>query len=268
MSSLVIESGRPISYDVQGSGRPVLFIPGLCERRSVWEPVIQELSGICLAIKYDLRGYTGDEPGDFTIADLSHDAASFLRTMAVGPAAIVGHSEGGFIALELALAQPELVSGVAIISSASYTDEYGRRLLTHWREVAEGLGMKALGREMLLWGFSPGYVNAQRRELRLLESFSKDQAAPLNAYLAHNRACMNYDTRARLPSLTTPTLLMGGTADIVMTLRHNLLLRDLIVGSGLTSFEGFGHHLLAEAPNEICQALRLFLREPHLQNAQ
>src|SRR5258706_16251678 len=105
---------RPVTYEIVGSGAPTLFIPGLGERRFVWELIVHELSKNCSAITYDLRGYNGDEHGDFSIRDLADDAARLLRSLKVGPTTIVGHSEGGFIALELALAHPETVKAIVI----------------------------------------------------------------------------------------------------------------------------------------------------------
>ena len=260
MPSTTLPSGRPVEYDRSGEGPPVLLIPGLGDRRAAWAATAGDLAREFSPISYDLRGYSGDEAGVFTIGDLAADSAGLIESLIREPAFVIGHSEGGFIALELALVRPDLVRGLIVVSSASYTDEYGRKLLAHWREVAEGMGGAALAREMFLWGFSPNYFNSRAREVRLLQSLAADRETPLDAYLAHNHACTTYDVRGRLPSLAVPTLLLGGTADIVMTLRHNQILLRLIRGSRLVTFEGVGHHLCAEAPEEASEVFVDFLR--------
>jgi pimeloyl-ACP methyl ester carboxylesterase len=58
-----------------------------------------------------------------------------------------------------------------------------------------------------------------------------------------------------------PALLLGGTADLVTTLRHNQFLNRLIPGSRVVTLDGVGHHLFAEAPEACLAEVTRFLRE-------
>jgi len=261
MTTLFLSNGRPIEYDCVGDGPALLLIPGLGNRRSIWTDLIDALSTEYTVVSYDLRGYCGDEPGSFSLQDLAEDAAAILERLRLSTVAVVGHSEGGFIALELGLARPGAIAGLVIAASAAFTDEYGRHLLAHWREVAERIGSASLGRELLLWSLSPDYFNLQRRNLRLLQALAERWPLPLDAYLAHNLACTQHDVRERISGLSIPTLLLGGTADIVMSLRHNELLRRLIADSRLVNFQGVGHHLFVEAPTLVLTEVVSFLRQ-------
>ncbi len=260
MASVTLATGQIVEFDRVGTGPPILLISGLGSNRSSWIEVVNALRQRFTVITCDLRGDRDGPITPFSIADLATDAKSLLEALEVGPAIVMGHSQGGFIALELAVAYPETVEALVIAASAAYTDDYGRFLLGHWREVAECIGIAALKRELLLWGFSPHFFNSRGRELRLMELMSVDRPMSLDNYLAHNRACCKYDVRDRLSVLSVPALLLGGSSDIVMTLRHNQLLNSLIPDNQLVTLDGVGHHIFAEAPLPAMEHVHTFLQ--------
>jgi len=255
MSSVDLGDRGVVEYTVTGDGPPVVLIPGLGQRRSGWGEVALEIGPLYRVYSCDLRGYGGGNAPwqrEFTMADLARDMRLFMDALGIGGAAVVGHSEGGFVALELALACPDRVESLVLAASASYTDEYGRTLLRHWRALAEEKsGPQLLIDDLFLWNFSPHFCNTRTREMKILKSLVRREDFPLKAFIQHTLACEGHDTRSRLPSLKTPTLLLGGASDIVMTLRHNVLLHELMPNSRIVTTPNVGHQLVAEAPEAV-----------------
>jgi pimeloyl-ACP methyl ester carboxylesterase len=108
-------------YVVAGEGSPVLLVHGLGASMVVWRENIAALSQRFRVYVIDLPGH-----GDSEKPDISYDAESmveflrkFVETLDVGKVAIMGNSLGGGLALMTALAHPELVSKLALVSSAS-----------------------------------------------------------------------------------------------------------------------------------------------------
>ncbi len=89
----------------------VLLVAGLGQGAWAWRDVAAQLSGRQV-ITYDNRG-TGEAPGPArsAVAELADDAAEAAR----GPADVVGLSMGGYVALTLALARPELVRSLVLV---------------------------------------------------------------------------------------------------------------------------------------------------------
>ena len=264
MSSVDLGERGVVEYTVTGDGPPVVLIPGLGQRRAGWGEVALELGPRYRVYSCDLRGYGGAEAPwqrDFTIVDLAEDIRLFMDALEIDGAAVVGHSEGGFIALELALACPDRIGALILAASASYTDEYGRTLLRHWRALAEKAGAQFLIDDLFLWNFSPHFCNTRTREMRILKSLVRKEDFALKAFIQHTLACEGYDTRSRLPSLRMPTLLLGGEADIVMTLRHNRLLHELMPHSRVVTVPHVGHQLVAEAPEAVVPPMLELLGE-------
>jgi pimeloyl-ACP methyl ester carboxylesterase len=106
-----------ISYDVGGAGPSVLLLhAGVTDRRS-WGPLVNALSGSARTISYDRRGF-----GATTYVPEPHsqldDACAVLDATGADRVVLVGASNGGKHALDLALHRPERVAGLVLIGTA------------------------------------------------------------------------------------------------------------------------------------------------------
>lgn len=260
MALLRVRPDLVCDAELEGEGELVVLVNGLGVQRGVWREVVDALAPRYRVLSYELRGYGGTAPSmRFTIADLAADLNALLDALDFGPAHLVGHSQGGFIALEAALARPDRFVSLVVAGSASYTDEYGRRVLDHWRETLLERGQKAFFRTLFLWQYSPDYFNDRTRELDVMGKWLSRAPFDRDVYLAHNRACRDHETRRRLHALELPTLLLGGAEDRVMGLRHNRLLAELVAGSRIVTLERLAHDLFAEAPERTIPLLVDFL---------
>ncbi len=118
LQRLQVDDAR-IEYEVHGSGEPVLLIHLLGIADGLGRPLIgqPELASHYRLIHYHRRGYAGSTLGSqpLTIGLATADAAALLTHLGVKSAHIVGHSIGGLIALQLALARPDLVHSIALL---------------------------------------------------------------------------------------------------------------------------------------------------------
>jgi pimeloyl-ACP methyl ester carboxylesterase len=107
--------GVPLHAEVAGDGANVMLIHGTSAPGS-WGRVGEELAEGLRVVTYDRRGY-GSSGGDPTPDNQVHarDAAAMLRALDAEPATVVGWSRGGAVALELALAEPELVQRLVLV---------------------------------------------------------------------------------------------------------------------------------------------------------
>ena len=120
-SRYTIIGGIRTHYVVAGQGRPVVLIHGLGASVAVWRDNLAALAERLTVYAVDLPGH-----GDSDKPDISCDAESmieFVRAFAdhlgIETPALIGHSLGGALALLTALAHPELVSRLVLVSSGS-----------------------------------------------------------------------------------------------------------------------------------------------------
>jgi len=120
--------GITVRHTDPGSGeRVVLFLHGFGGDLDNWLFNLQPLSERYRAIALDLPGHgqsTISLPGT-TVAELARFVVRFLDTIGVGSVHVVGHSLGGAIASQLALAAPARVESLTLVSPAGLGDEIG-----------------------------------------------------------------------------------------------------------------------------------------------
>ena len=113
-----------VYYEIYGEGEPLLLLHGNSGSIKAGEYQIPELSKHFKVIAIDSRaqGRTTDSDKEITYALMASDMSELIVKLNLGKVNVVGWSDGGNIALELAYAHPEKVQKV-VIFGANYTYE-------------------------------------------------------------------------------------------------------------------------------------------------
>jgi pimeloyl-ACP methyl ester carboxylesterase len=97
---------------------PVVLLHGGLDNARTWDDIARPLSADWRVLALDLRGH-GDSDwspsGDYNALSYLSDILGFLRATVGGPAAIISHSMGARLSLQLAGAVPEAVSRLVAI---------------------------------------------------------------------------------------------------------------------------------------------------------
>jgi pimeloyl-ACP methyl ester carboxylesterase len=130
---------KPKSFGVKvsGSGRPIIFIPGLGCPGEMWDDTVEHLGDGYQTHVLTLSGFAGRPriSGPLS-ATVRKELVRYIRSRRLKDPIIVGHSLGGFIAYWLAATAPELVGGVIVVDAGpalSDTDqETAKELRNLW----------------------------------------------------------------------------------------------------------------------------------------
>jgi pimeloyl-ACP methyl ester carboxylesterase len=102
--------GCDLHYTDEGRGDPVVLIPPAGSDSTTWGDFRTELLRDHRVIAYDRRGYGRSAfEGAPTLAVHAQDVGALIEHLDAAPAVVVGISVGATIALELAIARPDLV---------------------------------------------------------------------------------------------------------------------------------------------------------------
>ena len=105
-------------YDEHGSGRPLVLMHGGLVDARWFEPNLAPLAELFHVYVPERRGHghTPDVPGPITYQLMADDTIAFLETVVGEPADLVGHSDGSFVSMLVAMQRPELVNRLVMIS--------------------------------------------------------------------------------------------------------------------------------------------------------
>jgi N-formylmaleamate deformylase len=124
VSSVQTVSSAQTFFSVQkeGSGKPMIFIPGLDCSGEVWKDAVQHFSKHFTCYTLTLPGFAGRPPihSDSFLETVTNQLAAFIRKEGLDRPVIIGHSLGGWLALAFAIHYPELTGDLVIVSSAPF----------------------------------------------------------------------------------------------------------------------------------------------------
>jgi 3-oxoadipate enol-lactonase len=201
-----------------GPGTIVLVHAGVCDSR-MWDPQWIPFTASARTVRYDLRGF-GRSPLPPEPYSHAADLVGLLGRLGPGPFWLVGASLGGRVALEVAVAHPELVEGLVVAGAAlsghAWSDEiaaFGDR-----EDAALGRGDldAAVEENLRMWvdaGRPPDQVDQQVRKLvaeMQRDAFETQYPAPPDA----DEEPLVGGLADRLGEIRVPLLAITGAADV------------------------------------------------------
>jgi pimeloyl-ACP methyl ester carboxylesterase len=118
----IIVYGIRLAYEETGIGPPVVWVHGGFTDRRGSDLLVPRLAQRFRMVTYDRRGHSQSErvPGRQAVMDHVGDLAALIEQLDAAPAHLLGHSDGGEIALKLAVQRPELVASVCLHEPSLY----------------------------------------------------------------------------------------------------------------------------------------------------
>lgn len=239
----------PIHYIEQGSGPPLLLSHGVIENTRSWDRVTPLLARRFRAVAHDARGRGRSGVARMTFDDLVEDVLTLVQTLELGPVFHAGHSMGGRVALEHALADPDGVRAIAMVSGrAGAPDAAGRRRL---EALADRVAHEGSATAVEPW-IDPGHP--------LYETVRAISAAnpPEGTRSALRCLATAGSIEPQLDALRAPALIVVGADDRPVYGSAAGSLTEQIPDAELIVLDGVGHFPNLEAPNELAGALERF----------
>ena len=262
LASIQTPEGRRVYFDQVGDGPPLLLICGMVGVRQIWTPHIPALSAHFRLIMIDNResGESDPETAPYTVADMSGDCAALLQALSIDRTHVLGHSMGGFIALNLVVNHPESIDRLILLSTTAATGAaLGRPEQTldpsNW--IADPVERT---RRQLRSAAASGYFDGRPEQLEEIAhlmsgnrlSFEGMQRRSMATYFGH-------DVRDLLRAISSPTLVIHGDADRSIPLESGQTLAGGIPHAELLTFKGVGHFPQLERMDEFHRAVVDFL---------
>lgn len=215
------EHFQDLSIDVVGEGRPVLMIPGLNSGADTWRDT-------CAALQKDhvqchlvqLPGFAGLAPSataqDAFLDSMRDRLLAYVKARDLKQPVVVGHSLGGALALEMAIAKPDAIGPLVIVDSLPFfpaavnpaatvesSQPMAEGMRTQMLASDEATYLKGAEASVATMAHAPAHVEKLKDWGR-----TSDRATTAQAMYE----LMTTDLRAQLSTIHSPTLVLGSWA--------------------------------------------------------
>jgi len=241
--------GRRLAYEEAAPADPpgtVLLLCGIGAKRQGWYRQLPVLGERLRALALDYRD-VGDSDAatePYSIGDIAGDVHGVARELGIERASLAGISMGGFVALELALAHPELVERLVLVGTSAGGATHvsaSREVLTAMMPGDEQVESGEGARRVCSLVAGPGFAERHPEAIEEFVAIARHNPMHVDAYLRQLAACRAHDVADRLGEIAAPTLVIHGDADPLVRIENGRRLADGIPGAELLVYEGVGH---------------------------
>lgn len=265
------EDGEHVAYQVTGEGPlTVVFIPDWCTNLDVWreEPTIarflDQLAAFCRLVCFDKRGTGLSDPVPLgaipTPEEWMADIGTVMDDLDIDKAALLGHGEGGSLAMLYATTHPNRVSALVLADSGArrrrapdypqgmpepYVSEYIQAVLERW-----GQGTATMVAAPLM-AAQPGALERRSR-------LERNSMSPSQFHVAYP-ATYDHDLRPLLGSIQAPTLVLHRKDNPYFRVDNGRYLAEHIEGAEYVELPGGEHFFHAGDTDAFLGAIQEFL---------
>lgn len=241
--------GGQMEYIRFGCGKKTLImLPGLGDG-------LRTMKGTAIPLALFYRQFTKDYtvyifsrktalPEGYGIRDMARDQAVAMEMLGIHKADIIGVSMGGMIAQWLAADYPEKIGKLALVVTAAEPNPLLTESVELWMAQAKAGDHTALMDSNLQRIYSERYYRQNKWLVPFLGKLTKPKS--YDRFLVQAQACLAHNAAAVLPSITAPTLVMGGEKDLALGGEPSRQIAAAIPNAELRMYPQWGHGLYEE----------------------
>jgi esterase len=248
--------------DDHAGGPPVVILHGLLGSARNWSSLAKQLGATRRVFALDLRNHGASPWADeMTYDQMAGDVRAFLHRQGLAPAAVIGHSMGGKVAMRLALGHGEQVLRLVVVDVAPVAY---RRGFNAYVEAMRALDLSRISRRSEADALLAEQIDDAGVRGFLLQNLVSGEdglvwRVPLDA-LGHNMPeLVSFPEPRDGERYEGPALFVtGGRSDYVRPEHHTAILR-LFPNARFAPIADAGHWVHAEAPQQFFEVVGAFL---------
>jgi pimeloyl-ACP methyl ester carboxylesterase len=256
-------------YRVYGDkgGTPLVLLSALGFTLDDWDPaVINGLAKFSTVILFDNKGVgasSGKTPA--TIAEMAHDATSFIKALGYSKVNLLGFSMGGFIAQQIIETEPQLVNKLILVG----TGPQGSEGLAGIGKILQSASQLSPEEQFLGGFFAPSDHSRQLGKESLARIMAKKEGRDLplskESFGAEFTAVLGWaqpDSAGfdRAKAVTQPVLIFGSQYDVFIPATSELKLFQTLPNARLILLPDAAHASFFQYPDLFVQESTNFLK--------
>lgn len=252
--------GFSMKYCKFGTGnRPFVILPGLSVQSVMLsadaiEEAYRPFCGHFTVYVFDRRT---DLPQSYSMREMAHDAEKALDALGLAHACIFGASQGGMLAMQMAIERPDLVEKLVLGSTAASVSGGRLQPVEEWVSLAKSGDVQNL---YLAFGKAvyPQETFEQAHDA-FIEAAKSVTHGELERFVVLAECIEGFDVTSEMSEISCPTLVIGDETDSVLGPDASRQIADLLSGSPrveLHMYDGYGHAAYDVAPDYKERMLR------------
>ncbi len=250
--SFVELRGTKLNLRRGGQGAPLLFLHGP-QGFAGSDAAVERLAQTYDVLAPDHPGFGTSDAADWLddVPDLSFFYLDLLAALRLERVAVVGHSLGGWIALEMAVRSTARIRGLVLAAPA------GIRIIGVPRADMFIVSPDELATLLFAGDGAAAWMAEQQGTPEHQDRLDKNRFAA--AKLCWQPRLFNPKLEKWLHRIDRPTRVLWGAEDKIIPPAYGSRLAELIPGASLTVIPGAGHMLHVEAPQKFSDEAQRFI---------
>ncbi len=251
-----------ISYFEKGSstGIPLILLHGLADSWRIFELLISYFPDSVHIYALSQRGH-GDSSRPshgYSTKDFEEDLRLFMEALNIPQAIIVGASSGGFPARNFAINYPERTLGLVLIGSPA-TLQNSPAAHEVWKNTLSKL-TDPIDKD-IVESFAKSSFFGDIPQERIEKVIQENLKVPARVWRSTTAGIMQEAFPAKLNCIKSPTLIIWGKQDHLLTRKSQEELSKVIADSKLVQLKNVGHMLYFEDPEGVATNILLFIEK-------
>ena len=260
-TDMISVNGIEMEYFSFGSGdRAFVILPGVDTKSVLLSAMAIRSAYAAFAEAYTV--YVFDRrrnmPSPYPVRQMAADTAAVMRRLGIRGADIFGASQGGMMAMCIALDAPELVHCMVIGSAAASVDAEITAGTRRWIEAARTGDMTALTAELIDCLYSEQTIGKYRDFL--IHRNDRVGEEDVRRFIIQTEAIDGFDILDELGRISCPALVIGSEGDKVLPVIQSRRIAEKIGCELYLYGREYGHCVFDEAPDYKQRILDFFRR--------
>lgn len=258
--------GVELYYSLDGQGpETIVVLNGIMMNTLSWNefvPVFTAKGGHrFLRVDFRDQGFSSPYPQEYDLSIHVDDLKELFDHLELQKVHLVGVSYGAMVALLFALKYPEYLATLILGNAVAQVTKFLQAAADIWEYSATTNSGELFFKLSMPFIYSDQFYSQHWQWLKEREAMFNQILTP-EWFAALRRLCRSsyeFDVLDQIHSITTPTLLIAGTRDIITPLEEMKKIQEKIKGSRMLIIEGAGHASFYEKMDEFAAAVLGFV---------
>jgi pimeloyl-ACP methyl ester carboxylesterase len=194
---------------------------------------------------------------------MAADTAALMDAVGIKKAHVLGYSMGGMIAQEMALNYPQKIAGLILVATDCGISLRIKAKPETTRRFSEMIRLGTDEAKLAAAGclFAKQTFESKPKVIQRYTEVSQRFPASQKILAKQWAAVTQHDACRRLSQISSPTLAITGSEDVLIPQKNAAILAERIPDAQKISIDGGGHLFLIEQPRQFNEAVIKFLQE-------